>query len=70
MKKQKRVLSAIAAVLLLVLGLAEWYFSRPGPQADLDVHFIDVGQGDSILVVCNGEALLIDGGDNGRASPI
>lgn len=64
MKKQKRILSAVICVLLLLAGLAEWYFTRPGPQADLDVHFIDVGQGDSILVVCNGEAMLIDGGDN------
>lgn len=64
MKKQKRILSILLCIVLILAGIAEWYFSSDTPQADLDVHYIDVGQGDSILVVCNGEAMLIDGGDN------
>ncbi len=31
---------------------------------DFSIHFIDVGQADSILVVSNGHALLIDAGNN------
>ena len=28
-----------------------------------EIHYIDVGQGDASLVLCDGEAMLIDGGD-------
>ncbi len=33
------------------------------PNGTLAVHFIDVGQADSILVLCEGKAMLIDGGN-------
>lgn len=34
------------------------------PLSDtLEVHFIDVGQADSALLICGGEAMLIDGGN-------
>jgi len=28
-----------------------------------EIHYLDVGQGDASLVICDGEAMLIDGGD-------
>lgn len=34
------------------------------------VHFIDVGQGDSVLVLCDGKAMLIDGGESSESSKI
>ena len=33
------------------------------PQGSLEVHFIDVGQADCALLLCGGEAMLIDGGN-------
>lgn len=36
----------------------------PAPNdSSLEVHFIDVGQADAALVLCDGEAMLIDGGN-------
>ncbi len=44
-------------------GLLYTVDSRPA-LSGLSVHFIDVGQGDSELIWCGGEAMMIDGGPN------
>ena len=44
-------------VILCILMLLPMFAS-----AELRIHFIDVGQGDSILVQCDGESLLVDAG--------
>ncbi len=36
----------------------------------LTVHCIDVGQGDATLILCDGEAMLIDAGDNDQGTKI
>ena len=46
----------LIVVLLLLLFLP---FSA---IADLQVHFLNVGQGDCTIVLCDGEAMVIDGG--------
>lgn len=38
--------------------------------AELTVYFLDVGQGDSAIIVCDGEAMIIDGGLPGKSSVI
>lgn len=49
-------------ILTLVLSLGT---SLAGASSNLQVHFIDVGQGDAILVkLPNGENMLVDAGDN------
>lgn len=37
-------------------------------QDKLEVHYIDVGQGDATLLLCDGEAMLIDAGDNDKGT--
>ena len=36
----------------------------------LDIHFLDVGQGDSTLLLCGGEAMLIDAGGNDQGTKV
>lgn len=50
------------AILLLFLFLPISAF------ADLQVHFLDVGQGDCTVILCDGEAMVIDGGPANASS--
>ena len=54
--------------LTLVVGLAVvasilWFHVATNPDGKLHVHFLDVGQGDSVLIVTpEGSSVLVDGG--------
>ena len=37
--------------------------AKPEADAQMQVHFIDVGQGDCTLIKCGGEAMLVDSGE-------
>jgi len=48
---------------LSVLAALLWYYAIAGPDGKLHVHFLDVGQGDSVLIVTpKGTQVLVDGG--------
>ena len=60
----------LAAIALVVIAVAVLLFQRMSdnnptvtvPMDGLYVHYIDVGQGDSELLCCNGQYMLIDAG--------
>ena len=58
---------SITIAIFLTIGAAIlWYTALDGPDGHLHVHFLDIGQGDSILVVTpSGRQALIDGGPDG-----
>lgn len=39
-------------------------------QTGLEVHYIDVGQGDATLIMCGSHAMLIDAGDNSKGTAV
>ena len=67
MKKLRSIL--IAAVVFIALALYFFpelepgYIGRTETDGQLVVHYIDVGQADSILLECEGQTMLIDGGN-------
>lgn len=59
-----RILVAITAIMLFVVGGCSFLEPTTAPQSDgLTIKVLDVGQGDAILVRSKGKTVLIDTGD-------
>ena len=80
-KKQKNFLLFLTLMLLLAVGMilgkeAEHstdvtvQHNPETAQGILEVHFIDVGQGDATLIKCGTHAMLIDAGDNSKGTAV
>lgn len=61
--KRITLLLLICALALTLWGCPALDKDDPAPSGNLTVHYIDVGQADCALVECNGEYILIDGGN-------
>lgn len=63
---KKRVLVVLMSLVLFVSpfkAFADYVFDESG----LTVFFLDVGQGDSSIIICDGEVMMIDGGDSSHS---
>ena len=69
----KSILGVITA-LIVSFGTSgcdmQYDFFEVPENSQFEVHYIDVGQADSALVECDGEAMLIDGGNTADSSLI
>ena len=83
MKKMKKLLSSVLVFAFVVLytffegDISETIIENKEANTpkieisgDLEVHFIDVGQADSILITANNKAALIDAGNSGDSKTI
>ena len=53
----------LCCLLLTLVGCPALDKDTPAPSGYLKIHYIDVGQADCALIECNGEFILIDGGN-------
>ena len=70
MKKIKYLLLSMLFVILAGCGSQEIQTNTLPSGSTLEVHYIDVGQGDSILIVQGDHSMLIDAGDNSSGTKV
>lgn len=67
---QKLLYLAVAASILFGAALPLPTAAKSVDPQTMEVHFLDVAQGDSTLVICDGHAMLIDAGDDTKGTAI
>ena len=71
MEKLLELLQALLVLILMIFGKGDAEAVTPAPIPEgsfLQIHYIDVGQADAALILCDGEAMLIDGGNKADSS--
>lgn len=68
-RKQMKHLLFIVTLILSGIMLHQIPANAAGSDV-MEVHYIDVGQGDATLITCGGHAMLIDAGDDTRGTAI
>ena len=66
----KKVMTFILSLALLFAIIYSPDIMNNNASGSLEVHYIDVGQGDSILVKNDGENMLIDGGSRSKSEDL
>lgn len=74
---KKKILKTFISIAMIIIVTIFGKFTATDEKnreietsSDLEVHFIDVGQGDSTLLKCNDKVALIDGGENYASSKV
>lgn len=69
----RQILNLILVTAILIGGFSVGSIISEASDAasdKMEVHFIDVGQGDSTLIMCGGHSMLIDAGDYTKGTAI
>lgn len=83
-KKTQKIASAVTIIVIALVAAIVTHFTdfgekikentglsqNPASSAELSVHFIDVGQGDCTLVMCEGHNMLIDAGESDQGKKV
>lgn len=78
----KKIHSTLTLMLIIAVAVVGylWHFGKEIPQFErradtsvngiMEVHYIDVGQGDCTFIKCGNAAMLIDAGDNYKGTQV